>query len=1495
MKIRLGAVVAAGLLAWQAFGLASEPPNATRQQVAQLEARLFEPVLSVGQVDRLLEELKTPATRAAAAGQLAEKGQGHIDAIIRFARACPDVEARQACAEVVAALDASYRTTPLGRQLGALYREHTEALLPAYWARFRKDPLDLRAVAMLMHGDPEKVYAALGKGHDRHDPLRYLLLRMRELTPDDFARRHLYEHTLSGVRLVGPDVFPTGGYHRVVGHVARTSLQLGGVPNPPPGLPKIGYCNVCPQTVYVYKYRSAFRSGRVSCATLEMGRWGYGKDGVSQSARVVRSIAGWTEQVCDLTELKLSQEQQLAWAVNNGPAPWWAAPYVPPAYRKRVACRPRPQGAIAPEEVRPAPTAGGLAPRPGVVPAKVDPAAPSVVFLPPRVPAPASRLQAAAELACDRLAQELAAAGIARVVDRAQVDRILAERAMDPKAIRPLVSYDAMVRLEIDTSRMLPAATVSLVDLSTGNVLGQETFGWPLKESDVGPMLALCRSALRGVVKPAVGKLRVRALWPDRAIVNERIAPLGRRLVEVFHESLRRSDRIVLVHHLEAATAKEESLLLLMGLSRLPGARQFSPQADATIELRVVEGDGRGKTFPETPVQIGVRLRKGAGFEGDWVTTEGLVRDFDALLPRAWQKLAGSLGEARPETAARLLDEMSLRRKQAAAEVQAAADLEKAAGTRRDKARLEAYRAQLAHAEAAVKLDPTYPEAADAYVRALYQVSYFDWKEPKQVPDAPLRTLREAARYAGRFPHNAKLCGSLCSSAIYGLYRSPLNRLYGLVDGAEPLAPVRKGTLVLTPELVEGLEAVKQLLERGLEDDVALRFDSAERMVAVTYHGMESLDVPPAERQAWLERVLRRAGEKIKRVEKTSHFPDSEWNEYLRMKIRIAELFMEDGCMDRAKQIVAQVPAEMAVRYGAWSSVTQLMRAVAVKTDDARLLAELNRLIDRKKGQRVGLLWIEWPKVDVFAGKKDLDSVYVDKGRSRLQVVEVRARRPPEYHFLPRHQALAEGGGRLYFLVSHARTVVAYVPLDDQGRPIGHAVRGQSDRPMWDNVRSIPQPKVKKDLSVEVARYLDGKLYLGTRRDGLLVFDLKAETWKRYGPEQGLPSSSVERFFPLGDRRLYGASRTGHFTLDLESGAVTLLHRGDEQHRQYVDSRLELLWRDGTRVMGLGTYGTWTDLLAAEPAYSRLPRTTCYGWHLGESPHLGAFTAAEADGRRFYLCRGGLYEIDAAGKTLRTWWRRYRLQPAGGGLGVNTGLDVVAPADCPIVDLPQLYACGPRLVFADHQRLTVFDPKTDTWYGPVAASGCEVTLTTPGGGLWGKISPSDGLFYLPLDNLLEYARSAGRVVTTDEYRRRKEQLVEAAAPLDRGKLNLGMRRFDKAKAAFAQVLDADPNQPEALLLMGLLHDRNGLRRPDEAIEYYRRAADLKDNGNASYSGMYLWACVLKDGNRWPETVELCERILRRYPGLGRRPRENIQWLRDHARKQAGAKQAAAAK
>ena len=60
----------------------------------------------------------------------------------------------------------------------------------------------------------------------------------------------------------------------------------------------------------------------------------------------------------------------------------------------------------------------------------------------------------------------------------------------------------------------------------------------------------------------------------------------------------------------------------------------------------------------------------------------------------------------------------------------------------------------------------------------------------------------------------------------------------------------------------------------------------------------------------------------------------------------------------------------------------------------------------------------------------------------------------------------------------------------------------------------------------------------GHAADGLQVFDPKTETWKSYGPEQGLPSRGVDQIFPIGGHVLYGNTAGTHFTLDIADGAV---------------------------------------------------------------------------------------------------------------------------------------------------------------------------------------------------------------------------------------------------------------------------------------------------------------------------------------------------------------------
>ena len=613
--------------------------------------------------------------------------------------------------------------------------------------------------------------------------------------------------------------------------------------------------------------------------------------------------------------------------------------------------------------------ARSAAPAAGGVPA----AAPSVLLLPPRLPPQAAEAALAeADAACDRLAQDLAAAGLARVVDRTQLERILQERRLQAEPARPMLSYDAMIRLEADTTRLAPETTLSLIDLSNGNIIAQRSFAWPPKEDDAKAMLDFCRDALKKITKPAAGKLRVRTLWAAEATPNVRMTALGKRLIEIFEQSLDRSERVVLVRHLEAATAKEESLLLLLGLSRLPGGRQFTPQADAAIELPRRRGRRPRQDISRDTRGNRRALRKGSGYEGNWVTTAGLVRDFDTLIQQAWRKLAQALGEVRPETATTLLSEMSRRRTQADAELQLVREMRKSPSTGpRQGAKI--LLVALPHAETALKLDPTYPEAARVYVELLASMSLCDY-EKRLMPEAPLRTLREAACYVDRFRQNAELCGSLCENGVYGLVRSPLDVLYHQSPD-EPLRPFTSGRLTLTPELVEALDAAKRLLERGVDDDVSFRYYMAEGMLVATFRGMRFTNMPAAQRQAWLKMIAGRCLEKVKRGKARYGDPRTlvfDWQECTHLQVPVtAELLVEDGQPDAASRILARAQSDIPRVYvsGAYS-LLNLMRAKVRNAHDAPLWAEFNRWLQHGQQAKVRQLDIAWPPLDIFARKR---------------------------------------------------------------------------------------------------------------------------------------------------------------------------------------------------------------------------------------------------------------------------------------------------------------------------------------------------------------------------------------------------------------------------------------------------------------------------------------------------------------------------------------------
>ncbi len=123
--------------------------------------------------------------------------------------------------------------------------------------------------------------------------------------------------------------------------------------------------------------------------------------------------------------------------------------------------------------------------------------------------------------------------------------------------------------------------------------------------------------------------------------------------------------------------------------------------------------------------------------------------------------------------------------------------------------------------------------------------------------------------------------------------------------------PPANGEVVLTAELIQCLDVTKRLLQRGLDEDVPLRFCYAEQMMTAVFRGMRLLDVPPRDRQAWLESIGRRSLAKERR--RTPG--EIDWNECTHLQTRVAELLLEDGQTELAKEVIVRLQSEMPARY----------------------------------------------------------------------------------------------------------------------------------------------------------------------------------------------------------------------------------------------------------------------------------------------------------------------------------------------------------------------------------------------------------------------------------------------------------------------------------------------------------------------------------------------------------------------------------------------------
>ena len=1017
-------------------------------------------------------------------------------------------------------------------------------------------------------------------------------------------------------------------------------------------------------------------------------------------------------------------------------------------------------------------------------------------------------------LMCDLLAQRLSSEGAILVVDRTQLQRVIRERPIDTQPKPPALSYDAMVRLEV-TGGDKPQLVLRLIDLSLGNELATHRLNWPPPPDDVAELAEACRRGLAALPSAQGGRMKIRLVGAP-VVVQPRMRPLVERLSKTVEQSLASVENVVLVHHLDAGSAAEDSLLLLMGFSRLGGQRQFLPEADATVELRIAEEDAIGKSFEETGILLGARIRKGKSQTGEWMETRGRVGKFDELVADVVRKSLEALGVPPGKAGAA---DMALRRKQAEAELRAISH----GGEGLDRA--ETQSRNLAHIEAAIKLDPTYREAYSELLSCLGQ---------------PERLKKEAIQYVDRFG-KAATKRDVC--VFHGLANGILVR-EGLSETPRPKAKP------LSPLDADFAKASRKLVEMQLARGPKEFSEEILLCVCLGYYSLVADGVPAERRREWVQPVLAQmdAHEEMI-VSKTAEWvPFWTIDHYGAFRLKMARWAAIDGDKEWAAQLIRDAIARMrAAPPDVETPVMKQLLAAAVEmgisVGGGAVAASSMSAHDVVTTAPVTMLQIALPRV--AAASPEAPQVQA------RQLAEVSGPVSP----------LLASGDRLFIVRRRVGGAIDWGDFEGgsaSGAQEVGILKVVADLSAAEEISILPQVQTKKRLHFHAACLLGETLVLATRETGIMVADLKTRRTKAYGPEQGLPVPRVDSLVPMGDGTVLavgqtegGSAQKCHFIFDPRDGKSVLLRRGNGMEGQDCPPRIILAWRDQKKLrawLGFG-YTTFAceDLLDPSAEFRPLANQILSAAAIGE--------------RLFLLDAEGLAEANREGRVIRRWPGPTPV--ALPGLSAKLAWPLESP-----IHAPRFIACGQVLIFSDDDAgpgyipaMVAYDTATDTWYGPLRGGAASYAI---GNREYVWFGTEKGMLAVSIAEMLKTARESGRMWTTPQWQAALGKLVSEAPALEQAKIAFIRRQFGPARRLANKALDAEPGKPEALLLMGWLHQQQGEHA--QAAEWYDKLVRRQD-ASASFTGAVMLVETLAARKKHREAVELIEKTQKRFPKM----------------------------
>jgi len=1075
-------------------------------------------------------------------------------------------------------------------------------------------------------------------------------------------------------------------------------------------------------------------------------------------------------------------------------------------------------------------------------------------------------------LLCDRLAEALGQTKSIRVVDRTQLDRILQERKTASQPMKAMLAYDLMVRMRVDLLRAAPKIAIELIDLSTGNVVAGKQYARRAKpdKNQLADMAKLCRAAAGKVSRPGSRRLRVRLLGVDNVGHSPRLEPMAAHLVDIIQQTVTRSSGCAIVRHLEAITSKEESLLIHMGLARLAGGRRFLPQADVTMEAEIKETQTVGKTFKQTPLEVRFRLTRRGQKPSKWTTAAGTVAEWEKIVRDTCRQVAAGLGQTEPVPFGDYAAEMVRRRKQAEAELAAAkkeidigsvdwVTMHKHSPAGR---KIDVHPAYVRIA-AAAKLDPTYEEAAYSLA---FSSTWSNWVEDSNQSRA--RAMEECLGYLRRFKWHRKHHSRIFMRACF-VANDYFIDLRGEASSARPMTPERLRAMAVLRDILDMLPSKKDIVFQGTSGQ-SYYCSFTRKAAHLVYCGSTRAGVPLAERRQWLDQYSRRCDE----VFGTGQV------DLLILQLTYA---IDDSDRDRAGKVLNAILA----RSPTWSSekldyLGKQLRRQVVRMNDQRLLGRVDLwLKSEQAGKRaVCFLSNHWPPLYVFPSKWDKTTAVWMSYHDRKWW----SAKPILLH-----------NGWLYLVMGSVRWRTsgessASFPAK------GSFVRMQVDEKGRSKGKIEPLKGTPKGLRVLAFAARGNRVFFGTMGEGLYQFNDKTGKWASWDAKKGFPARSVRKIWPLDDKTLllFGEDSSWPtrrlFTLDLQNDEVKII-RNDGNRSLDISA----VWQRNGKLMALLNEGLVTDLLGK----ATLTDSALTSDGRKVSLKSERFPETAAIGKRRWLKCGRLYEVDEKGRVVRTWrgrtWMERPLWINGPPSDDRTVLPGIPPDFPGNAHLRSRYLAQDEshLFLVGDSQVVCYDPAKDIWYGHLIPGPSIYYVVGAPKGIW--IATSRGPAFMETRKFIETATAMGRALTSEQFKRRQQELIEACPPLKRAKFQIAQRDFSAAVPALAAALKKDPDNPELLLWMGFVHDTGCLNKLDEAMKYYTRLAavtkDVSPPGGPKISARMtaLWSqfTILLRQKKWKQAVEVGETFQKEFPRAVWGRRDKVGPRLEMARKQLG--------